>query len=117
MHTTHAKRTKNKEVTDKKKEGRGFLLLSYKKVTVQCTRKKDNDSGVKWSGLPLQLFSKKLTSRSSWEQEKLVEPRKKSATFNKCIQSSICKFVISIAWWQSTIPNPYMNHTVNSVIT
>ena len=78
MHTTHAKRTKNKEVTDKKKEGRGFLLLSYKKVTIQCTRKKDNDSGVKWSGLPLQLFSKKLTSRSSWEQEKLEEPRKKA---------------------------------------
>ena len=78
MQTAHAKRTKNKEVTDKKKEGRGFLLLSYKKVTIQCTRKKDNDSGVKWSGLPLQLFSKKLTSRSSWEQEKLVEPRKKA---------------------------------------
>ena len=86
MQTTRGKRTKNKEVTDKKKEGRGFLLLSYKKVTVQCTRKKDNDSGVKWSGLPLQLFSKKLTSRSSWEQEKLVEPRKKTLplinTFN-----------------------------------
>ena len=78
MQTTHAERTKNKEVTDKKKEGQGFLLLSYKKVTIQCTRKKDNDSGVKWSGLPLQLFSKKLTSRSSWEQEKLVEPRKKA---------------------------------------
>ena len=29
MQTTHAERTKNKEVTDKKKEGRGFLLLSY----------------------------------------------------------------------------------------
>ena len=78
MQTTRGKRTKNKEVKERKKEGRGFLLLSYKKVTIQCTRKKDNDSGVKWSGLPLQLFSKKLTSRSSWEQEKLVEPRKKA---------------------------------------
>ena len=29
MQTTRGKRTKNKEVTDKKKEGRGFLLLSY----------------------------------------------------------------------------------------
>ena len=60
------------------KEGRGFLLLSYKKVTIQCTRKKENDSGVWWSGLALQLLSKKLTSKSSWEQEKLGEPRKKS---------------------------------------
>jgi len=51
MQTTHAKRTKNKEVTDKKKEGRGFLLLSYKKVTTQCTRKKDND----WR--PVEWFS------------------------------------------------------------
>ena len=78
MQTVHAKRTKSKEVTDKKKEGRGFLLLSYKKITIQCTRKKENDSGVWWSGLALQLFSKKLTSKSSWEQEKLGEPRKKS---------------------------------------
>ena len=53
MQTTRGKRTKNKEVTDKKKEGRGFLLLSYKKVTIQCTGKKDNDSGVQWSGLAL----------------------------------------------------------------
>ena len=78
MQTTRGKRTKNKEVTDKKKEGRGFLLLSYKKVTIQCTRKKDNDSGIQWSGLALKLFSKKLTSRSSWEREKLGEPRKKA---------------------------------------
>lgn len=64
MQTAYAKRTKNKEVTDKKKRGRGFLL-SYKKVTIQCTGKKDNASGIQWSGLALQLFSKKLTSRSS----------------------------------------------------
>ena len=78
MQTTHEKRTKNKEVTDKKEKGRGFLPLSYKEVTIQCTRKKDNDSGVQWSDLALQSFSKKLTSRSSWEQEKLGEPRKKA---------------------------------------
>lgn len=86
MQTTHAKRTKNKEVTDKKKEGRRFLLLSYKKVTTQCTRKKDNDSGVQWSVKHYNCLKKKLTSRSSWEQEKLGEPRKKALhlinTFN-----------------------------------
>lgn len=59
MQTTHAKRTKNKEVTDKKKEGRRLLLLSYKKVTTQCTRKKDNDSGVQWSVKHYNCLKKK----------------------------------------------------------
>lgn len=40
MQTTHAKRTKNKEVTDKKKRGRGFLLLSYKRSLYNVLERK-----------------------------------------------------------------------------
>ena len=40
MQTTRGKRTKNKEVTDKKKRGRGFLLLSYKRSLYNVLERK-----------------------------------------------------------------------------